>query len=181
MVDLLAAELQRADGVGEGTKNKENRVWTRWYKYCRIICNEHDIFLTHLPPNFRTRLFGAFAAAIRRRQFSRPNEKHLGASTVKEAVEKLGQIFRTNVGYNPAHGNEGGGVHPYLSHQFRGIKNKDPGEKQQKALPGCVCREICKQSKTTTAQIQDKTIAWLQVLAFFFCMRSCKYSNVTGE
>ena len=46
--DLLAAELQRADGVGEGTKNKENRVWTRWCEYCRIICNEHDIFLADL-------------------------------------------------------------------------------------------------------------------------------------
>ncbi len=61
------------------------------------------------------------------------------------------------------------------------MKNKDPGEKQQKALPVCVYREIHKQSKSKTAQIQDKTIAWLQVLAFFFCMRSCEYSDVTGE
>ena len=181
MGDLLAAEHQRADGVGEGTKGKEDRVWKRWCEYCRIICNEQDLFLTNLPSRFRTRLFGAFAAALRRRLFSRPDEKPLGASTVEEAVAKLGQIFRANMGYNPAHGDNGGGIHPYLSRQFRGMKNKDPSEKGQKALPVCVYREIYKQATSSQAAIQDISIAWLQILAFFFCMRSCEYSDVQGE
>ncbi len=85
-------------------------------------------------------------------------------------MARLGQIFRENVGNNPAHGNEGGGVHPHLSRQFRGMRNKGPGEKLQKALPVCVNREIYRQSKSTIAQIKDKTITWLQVLAFFFCI-----------
>jgi hypothetical protein len=47
-------------------------------------------------------------------------------------MAKSGQIFRANVGYNTTHGNEGGGIHPYLSHQFQGMRSIDPGEKAQK-------------------------------------------------
>jgi hypothetical protein len=100
---------------------------------------------------------------------------------VEEAVAKLGQIFRTNVGYNPAHGDSDGGLHPFLSRQFKGMKNNDPGEKQQKALPVCVYREIYKQAHQSHSPSCDITIAWLQIVAFFFCMRSCEYSDVTGE
>ena len=37
------------------------------------------------------------------------------------------------------------------------------------------------ESKKQTRSPQDITIAWLQILAFFFCMRSCEYSDVSGE
>ncbi len=124
---------------------------------------------------------GAFAAALRRRQFSKPDERPLGASTVEEAVAKLGQIFRANVGFNPAHGDSDGGIHPSLSRQFRGMKNSDPSEKSQKALPVCIYHEIYQSSKLKSALCSDINISWLKVLACFFCMRSCEYSNVNGE
>jgi hypothetical protein len=100
---------------------------------------------------------------------------------VEEAVAKLGQIFRANVGYNPAHGNSDGGIHPSLSRQFRGMRNNDPSKKHLKALPVCVYREIYRLSKFKTALRYDINIAWLQILAFFFCMRSWEYSDVNGE
>jgi hypothetical protein len=100
---------------------------------------------------------------------------------VEETVAKLDQIFRANLGYNPAHGDSDGGVHLSLARQFKGMKNNDPGEKQQKALPVCVYREIYRRAKLPSALPYDTTIAWLQVLAFFFCMRSCEYSDVKGE
>jgi len=177
----VAAESQRAEGVGKGTTDKEKRTWRRWCEYCSIIQNDHDIYLQELSSEFRTRLFGAFAAALRRRQFSRPDKNPLGAGTVEETVAKLGQIFRANVGYNPAHGSADNGMHPSLARQIKGMKNKDPGEKKQKALPVCVYREIYKQAMSPSADPQDITIAWLQVLAFFFCMRSCEYSETRGE
>jgi hypothetical protein len=99
---------------------------------------------------------------------------------VEEAMAKLGQIFRTNVGYNPAYGDTDGGLHPILSRQSKGMKNSDPGEKQQKALPICVYRKIYVQATLPSSPSQDITIAWLQVVAFFFCMRSCEYSDVSG-
>jgi hypothetical protein len=161
MDDLVAAENQRADGVAQGTKDKENQVWKRWSEYCQIIDNEHDLFLQDLPSKLRTRLFGAFAAALRRRQFSKPDKRPLVAGTVEEAVVKLGQILRANMGYNPAHGDSDGGLHPSLARQFRGMKNNDPGEKPQKALPVCVYEEIFKRAKSPFSPTPDITIAWL--------------------
>jgi hypothetical protein len=111
----------------------------------------------------------------------KPDERPLVADTVDEAVAKLGQILRANVGFNPAHGDSDGGLHPSVARQFRGMKNKDPGEKTQKALPVCVYHEIFKRAKSKLALPQDITIAWLQMLAYFFYMRSCEYSDVTGE
>jgi hypothetical protein len=55
LAGLMAAESQRADGVGSGTKGKEESIE-----------NSHNLFLQDLPPSFRTRLFDAFAAALRR-------------------------------------------------------------------------------------------------------------------
>jgi hypothetical protein len=162
MDDLIAADDQRASRVGQGTKDKESRVWRRWCEYCHIIDDEHDLFLQDLPSKFHTRLLGAFTAALQRCQFSKPDERPLGSSTVEEAVAKLGQIFRANVGYNPAHGDLDGGIHPSLARQFRGMKNN--------ALPVCVYREICWKARSPFSPFTDITIAWLLILTFFFCM-----------
>jgi hypothetical protein len=105
----------------------------------------------------------------------------LGEGTVEETMAKLGQIFRANVGYNPAHGIVDNRMHPSVARQIKGMKNNDPGEKKQKALPVCVYREIYQQAQSPLANPQDKTIARLQVLAFFFCMQSCEYSDAKGE
>jgi hypothetical protein len=102
---------------------------------------------------------------------------------VQETVAKLGEIFRANVGYNPTHGVGSHGMHPSLSRQIKGMKNEDPGEVQQKALPVCVYRELHRISKLLPAANShlDTAIAWLQTLAFFWCMRSCEYSDIQGE
>jgi hypothetical protein len=125
----------------------------------------------------------AFAAALRRRQFSRPDEKSLASSTVREAVAKLGEIFKSNVGYNPTHGVGTHTLHPSLTRQFKGMRNLDPGEKHQKALPVCVYRELhhLARSSPPNSSPLDTAVAWLQTMAFFWFMRCCEYSNVQGE
>jgi hypothetical protein len=60
------------------------------------------------------------------------------------------------------------------------MRNLDPSEKQQKALPAFVYRELHWQAHES-ALILDESIAWLQTLAFFWCMQSCEYSDVQGE
>jgi len=98
-------------------------------------------------------------------------------------MAKLGEIFRANVGYNPTHGMGSHGFCPSLARQFKGMRNKDPGEVQQKALPVCVYRELHRMAKSNSSQNShlDTTIAWLQTIAYFWCMRSCEYSEVRGE
>jgi hypothetical protein len=100
---------------------------------------------------------GAFAAALQRRQFSRPDKNDLAAGLTDS--------------------------NPSLSRQIKGMRNKDPGEVQQKALPVCIYRELHRISKLLPAENShlDTAIAWLQTLAFFWCMRSCEYSDVQGD
>jgi hypothetical protein len=49
-------------------------------------------------------------------------------------MEKLGESFRSNVGYNPAHGVGTNTLHLLLTQQFKGMRNLDLSERQQKAL-----------------------------------------------
>jgi hypothetical protein len=95
-------------------------------------------------------------------------------------MAKLGEIFRANVGYNPTHGTGSQQLHPLLPRQFKGMRNLDPGEKQQKALPVSVFRELHRQAKFSSLTL-DKVIAELQTIAFFWYMGSCEYSDVQGE
>jgi len=63
------------------------------------------------------------------------------------------------------------------------MKNSDPAEVQQKALPVCVYRELHRVASSTPFKNSDLDIAVadLLTLAYFFCMRSCEYSDVQGE
>jgi hypothetical protein len=63
------------------------------------------------------------------------------------------------------------------------MKNADPGEKQQKALPVCVYQEMHKLAYSNKSQSSDLdvAIADIFILSFFFCMRSCEYSEVQGD
>ena len=63
-----------------------------------------------------------------------------------------------------------------LQRQFRAFKNKDPKEKQQKAIPACVITKIAKRK---LIELQCTTLQ-LTILAFFFAMR-CKYVKVQQQ
>jgi hypothetical protein len=179
---LALAEEQRAHGVQSSTKDKEARVWHRWQSYLIRIENEHDPYLQRLEPLMRTRIFGAFGAALRRGDFSRKNTEILGGGTVEETLAKLGQMFRANVGFNPYYGPDSHSPHPLLSRQLKGMKNTDPGVTPQKALPVSVYREIHRQAqRDKDAPKLSATVADLLTIAFFWCMRSCEYSLVSGE
>jgi len=89
-------------------------------------------------------------------------------------VAKLGEIFGSNVGYNPTHGVGSLSLHPLLTRQFKGMRNLDPGEKQQKALPVTVYRELHRQAQESQLLL-DEVIAWLQTMAY------CEYSDVQGK
>ncbi len=87
------------------------------------------------------------------------------------------------MGFNPYYGPDGQSAHPILARQIKGMKNTDPGTVAQKALPVSVYREIHHQAKLhndASAQMLASTVADLLTIAFFWCMRSCEYSSVTG-
>jgi hypothetical protein len=179
----MAAEMQREMGITKGTKDKEKRAWNHWIEYTKCIGFQDDIWLKLLTPDHQTTIIGAFAAALRRRHFSKPDTSDLAAGTVQETIAKLDEIFRTNLGYNPTHIPGTEELHPALSRQFKEMKNMDPGEKQQRALLVYVYRKFHRMAAVSpdTSRDLDKALAELLTLAFFFCMRSCEYFDVQGE
>jgi hypothetical protein len=54
-----------------------------------------------LVPDQQVYIIGAFAAALQRREFSKPDEKCLVVSTVQKTMAKLGKMFRSNWGITP--------------------------------------------------------------------------------
>jgi hypothetical protein len=64
MGDLLAAEMQRENRITKNTRDKELRVWQRWLEYAKLIEIEQDIWLENISPEGRTKVMGAFAAAL---------------------------------------------------------------------------------------------------------------------
>jgi hypothetical protein len=159
--DLAAAENQRQDSVTKGTHNKKERVWRRWKEYCQAIENNHHVNLQSLEPQYRTSLFEAFAAALHRQRFSRPDKKHLGLSTVSEAVANLGQIFRANMGFNPCHDTGSTALSPSLARQFKGMKTPGPAVVPQRALPVLVYRTMHEQAKSSHLNAIIAAIGWL--------------------
>ncbi len=95
----------------------------------------------------------------------------------------LGEIFRSNMGINPAHGAGSNTLHPALTRQFHRMRNLDPREKQQRALPICVYHELLHLAQISPLGCSplDSIVAWLQTMAYFWCMQSCEYSDVQGE
>lgn len=119
------------------------------------------------------------------RSFLFPSKKGLGGSTVKEDVATLGKIYWANVGYKPYHRKttHGLGPQPSLARHFKGMLILDPGIKLQKALPICVYCKIIDQANLLPNKLAQPAtaISQLLVLAYFWCMHSCGYSEVTSE
>ena len=125
----------------------------------------------------RVRLLGAFAQAVREREFSTKGKDDLVSSTCKEAVDKVAENFRANNRCDPRYGEHGQDTHEILKKQYRGYANTDPPVKQQKALTPAFYRHLY---NTATTKKQT-ALALLAISAFFFACRSCEYSKTQGE
>ena len=64
-----------------------------------------------------------------------------------------------------------------LQRQFRGHSQSDPAERPEKAITCRLLREIASVRETE----EDRAVGQLAVGAFFFAMRSCEHSRVSGE
>ena len=64
-----------------------------------------------------------------------------------------------------------------LQRQLKGYTNQDPSAKPQKALTPRILRELVRAEVTAL----DCAVSQLSRGAFFFAMRSCEYSTVSGE
>jgi len=87
----------------------------------------------------------------------------------------MAQTFRAYYRDDPRVDKSGKLAH-LLYCQFPGYKNLDPGVKPQKALTTSILHHVC---SLATSEV-DKAMNSLVIGAFFFAMRSCKYSKTKG-
>ena len=173
MGDLVTAETLREGAVTRKTLEDRDRALRRWKSYAKSIGITDDIWLDHLDRADRIKIFGAFAIALRQGRFSGPSHDSLVESTIRSTISYAAQAFRENDKSNPTRDDDGElGV--LLSRLYRSFRNKDPAEKQQKALPARVLLEIAKLQHTET----QRAISQLTIGAFYFAMRSCEYVKV---
>lgn len=173
MVDLATVESTRQDAVTGKTHEDEARAWKRWVEYTRSIGISQDIFLDGLTKSQRIKVMGAFAMAMREGRFSSRAHDSLAETTIRNTISFVSSTFRENERPNPTRDDDGQ-LGRLLSRLFRAFKNKDPAEKQQKALPAAVLVEISKLQLTE----QQRAVSQLTIGAFYFAMRSCEYVKV---
>ncbi len=93
--------------------------------------------------------------------------------TVRGAISHVVQTFRAAGRQIPTKDNDR--EHSILlSRQYQMYKNKDPQQKQQKALPFIVLNKLAKRQVTEL----DIALGQLTIEAAFFACRSCKYLTV---
>lgn len=172
---LTGAELARQEAITEATNEKHALAWKRWQTFLESIGIDGDPFLDSFDPAHRTILLGAFAHAMRTATFSGPKLQKLASSTVRDSISFVCSSFRQNQRPDPSKDGTGNTAF-LLSRQLRGYSNADPAEKREKAITVDMVRAIA--SRTLTEE--DKAIGQLVVGAFFFAMRSCEYSKVSG-
>ena len=105
--------------------------------------------------------------ALWERHFLQPVDAALIEKTIRNTISYVAQTFRENDRLNPTK-DEDGALGRLLSRLFRSFQNRDPAEKQQKALPCCILRELALLQLTE----KQRAISQLTIGAFFFAIRS---------
>ncbi len=150
------------------------RAQHRWTKYLESMRLDHDPYLDSFNRSQRNLLICAFATAIREARFSSTAFKTLAAGTVRNTISSVGSTFREHGRPNPSKDKDLQFCF-LLQQQYWLYPNKDPKQKQQKAIPMCVITKIGKRKGTELQQ----AIGQLTVVAIFFAMQSCEYLKVT--
>ena len=175
---LAGADAARQEAVTTATAEKHALAWSRWWtEFLQLIGTGDDVFLDKVSPRDRTVILGAFAHAVRQASFSGPKFSRLAASTVRDTVSHVcSSSFRHNQRRDP--GKDDIGQPSFLlQRQFRGHSQSDPAERPEKAITCRLLREIASVRETE----EDRAVGQLAVGAFFFAMRSCECSRVSGE
>ena len=175
---LAGADAARQEAVTTATAEKHALAWSRWTEFLQLIGTGDDVFLDKVSPRDRTVILGAFAHAVRQASFSGPKFSRLAASTVRDTVSHV--HARPSGGHNQRRdpGKDDIGQPSFLlQRQFRGHSQSDPAERPEKAITCRLLREIASVRETE----EDRAVGQLAVGAFFFAMRSCECSRVSGE
>ena len=95
------------------------------------------------------------------------------SGTIRAALDGVAQTFLLNKLESPIH-DAVGRPDPLLALQLKKYADDDPGPTPQQAVP----LEVMCKVRSWTRNEMDVAIGQLVVVAFFFAMQSCEYSDV---
>ena len=176
---FLARESARKSATTGQTQDERARRWCQWVLFLDELEYHDDPFLQRFEEQWcRTLILAAFAQAMREASFSHDSFDTLAEGTIRAAVDNVAQNFRANNRPDPRV-DDGGRLHHILQQQYKGYKNMDKHQVQQKALPLIVLRKLFENKST----VENIATAQLCIGAIFFAMCSCKYlkSSVAEE
>jgi hypothetical protein len=181
MGDLTSAVSASHKGIEQGTHQKHTLAWARWTQWLRTVELFDDTYLEAFQPRTRTRLLGAFASAIRSARFSGPTYPQLASGTVSDTVNNVAASF-VEAGFDDPRNTEvGGAPSRFLQRQYRCYKTLDKNVEQQKAITASILLDMHEHATMPFATAAEKAASELAIGAFFFAMRSCEYTDVTGS
>jgi hypothetical protein len=175
----LATASAAAQGVTAATSQKSNTAWKRWIQFLHSIGLPDDPFLDNFDRGQRHRLLGTFAQSVRHCTYSKSTKGYpeLVAGTCITAVNGVAEAFKAAKDYDPRLDSDGK-TSFLLQRLYKGYKNLDPSETQQKSLSLDVIRRMIER---VVAHPALNAFHELVHVAFFFAMRSCEYLEVNEE
>jgi hypothetical protein len=180
LLDLLdAASTAQANARTTTTTQKHTRSWDRWLSFISSIgINPPDLFLDRFDTRAKHQLLSAFVAAIRSNSITNSNirrSSNVKAESCSTTLGHVAQAFTSNYRPDPQL-TSNGRLASLLQSQLKGYRNLDPSKQPQKAIPLTLLNFI----RSTAITHIDIASANLLIGAFFFAMRSCKYSKTEG-
>ena len=172
MASVVAGEAARDGATTASTKEKRALAWRRWLEFLKQIEYTNHPSMESLERWQRVSLLCAFAQCLRDALFSSSVFDSLASGTVQSTVDYVASSIRIDRGFDPRH-DDSGCTSQFLLQQYKSYKLDDKNAKHQKAIPQSVLLELRKHNKT----VEDTATHQLACGAWFFCMRSCEYSE----
>ena len=176
---LAGADAARQEAVTTATAEKHALAWSRWTEFLQLIGTGDDVFLDKVSPRDRTVTLGAFAHAVRQASFSGPKFSRLAASTVRrDTVSHACSSFRHNQRRDPGKDDIGQPSFLLLAAAVPRTQPVRPGRAAGEgdhlpAPPRDRLRQGNGRGPCSRATSRRRL--------FFFAMRSCECSRVSGE
>ena len=165
------AENDAFEGVTKETTDKDCEHFRKW----RVFTTKArlPLFLDNIPREEQIKIVGAFAVEIRHNQFGKKPLSQLKGDTVEATLDSVCKTFNANGLPSPQLGLNGRKA-VQIERQLKGYKDDDEPVKRQPALP---VRFFLLINSLLCFNERECAIRDLILIAFFFLMRSCEYSE----
>ena len=173
--DLCVVKAEVRGGVNEECSDRKDRYLIIWETY-RSKTHLEPLFLNIKGPipyleNFSQRLQDGWLA---------PSGRQIRSATVSDYLTSVGQRFANMDADNPRL-NKYGKLDFWLARQKCSLKKRDKQSVHVKPMPVLVVMAVFIDAIIQSPTIEEKLIANMICIAFFYCMRRREYTGTTSN